>query len=57
MNEISIKTLILNSCIETNLGMPLIYLIFYFSRKYFNEDLSKINAKKEQPQLEYKEQK
>ncbi len=40
MNEASIRTLIVNSCLETNLGMPLIYCIFYFWRKRFNEDMS-----------------
>ena len=42
MNELSIKTLIVNACIETNLGMPLILLIFYLARKNFNENLSKV---------------
>ena len=40
MNAASIRTLIINSCLETNLGMPLIYAIFYFWRRRFNEDLS-----------------
>lgn len=40
MNEASIKTLIVNSLMETNLGMPLIYLIFYIITSYFNEDLT-----------------
>lgn len=40
MNEASIRTLIVNSCLETNLGMPLIYAIWYFWRKKFNEDLT-----------------
>lgn len=41
-NEMSIFTLIINSCLETNLGMPLIYLIFYLARKKRNEDLTKV---------------
>lgn len=43
MNEASIKTLLVNSCLETNLGMPAIYLIFWFVRSKFNEDLTKAN--------------
>ena len=41
MNAASIRTLIVNSCLETNLGMPLIYAIYYFWHKKFNEDLTK----------------
>ena len=41
MNAASIQTLIVNSCLETNLGMPLIYAIYYFWHKKFNEDLTK----------------
>ncbi len=40
-NETSIKTLIVNSLIETNLGMPAIYLIYCLVNKKFNEDMSK----------------
>lgn len=43
MNENSIQTLLVNSLIETNLGMPYIYLIYLGVTKYFNEDLSKKN--------------
>ena len=43
MNEMSIKTLIVNSLVETNLGMPLIYLIYVTLSKYFNEDLSRVS--------------
>ena len=42
MNELSIKTLLVNSCIETNLGMPAILMIFYFARRKFNENLSRV---------------
>ncbi len=41
LNEMSIVTLIINSLMETNLGMPLILLIFYYTKKFVNEDLSK----------------
>lgn len=41
MNGMSIQTLLVNSCLETNLGMPIIYLIFRAMRKYRNEDFSK----------------
>ncbi len=40
LNEMSIMTLIINSLMETNLGMPLILLIFYLTKKKVNEDLS-----------------
>lgn len=40
-NENSLLTLISDSLIETNLGMPYIYFIFIFIYKFFNEDLSK----------------
>ncbi len=42
MNEASIKTLILNSLIETNLGMPYIYLIYIFVSSRVNGDLKKV---------------
>ena len=47
MNESSIQTLLVNSLIETNLGMPYIYLIYLGVTKYFNEDLSKKNKDRE----------
>ncbi len=47
MNGASIRTLIVNSCLETNLGMPLIYAIFYFWHKRFNEDMSDSRKKEE----------
>lgn len=41
LNSASFMTLIINSLLETNLGMPYIYLIYKcFSTKY-NDDLSK----------------
>lgn len=40
-NEMSVKTLIINSLMETNLGMPYIYLIYLGISKHFNEDLTK----------------
>lgn len=43
LNESSIMTLLVNSFIETNLGMPIILLIFYLVRSKFNEDLTKVN--------------
>ncbi len=42
MNEASIKTLILNSLIETNLGMPYIYLIYVFVSSHVKDDLKKV---------------
>ena len=41
LNENSLQTLILNSLIETNLGMPYIYLIYLAITSKYNEDLSK----------------
>lgn len=41
-NESSWMTLVVDSLIETNLGMPYIFLIFLLVRKYRNEDLSKV---------------
>lgn len=42
MNSMSIQTLLVNSCLETNLGIPYIYFIYLFVTKYFTEDLKKI---------------
>lgn len=42
LNANSIRTLIVNSCLETNLGMPLIYLIYHQVRKVFNENGEKV---------------
>lgn len=43
-NDNSIQTLVVNSLIETNLGMPYIYLIYLGIKRYFNEDLSRISV-------------
>lgn len=40
LNEVSLTTLIINSVIETNLGMPYIYLIYLAFYSKFNEDFS-----------------
>ena len=45
MNELSIKTLLVNSFAETNLGMPACLLIFYLVRSKFSEDLKKVTDK------------
>ncbi len=53
MNEASIRTLIVNSCLETNLGMPLIYAIWYAWSRRYNEDLTRArrdNAEKKAKQ-------
>jgi len=42
LNENSIQTLIVNSCLETNLGMPIIYALHYLIRKHLNEDCTKV---------------
>ena len=41
MNESSIMTLLINSIIETNLGLPYMYLIYLAVSKRFKDDLSK----------------
>lgn len=41
LNENSLQTLIINSCLETNLGMLAIYLIYHLINKKYNEDGSK----------------
>ena len=41
MNENSIMTLLVNSIIETNLGLPYMYLIYIAVSKRFKDDLSK----------------
>ncbi len=43
MNQDSISTILINSLIETNLGMPYIYLIHHFVTKKYQEDLKKVN--------------
>lgn len=46
-NTASLQTIILNSLIETNLGLPYMYLIYITFSKYFTEDLKKQTAMKE----------
>lgn len=41
LNGSSIMTLIINSCLETNLGMPYIYLIYKCFSMHYNDDFSK----------------
>lgn len=43
MNEASIKTILVNSLIETNLGLPYMYLIYTVFSKHFTEDLKRRN--------------
>lgn len=40
MNENSIQTLLVDSLIETNLGMPAIFLIYYLINNKINDDLT-----------------
>lgn len=42
-NDNSLKTLLLNSLVETNLGIPYIFFIQKFIFKYFTEDLKKVS--------------
>ena len=50
-NEASIQTILINSLIETNLGLPSMYLIYLGVNKFFNEDLTrkKMKIDKEEP--------
>ena len=43
MNGNSISTIIVNSLLESNLGMPYIFLIFLCINRYISEDLKKVN--------------
>ncbi len=43
MNGNSISTIIVNSLLETNLGIPYIFLIFLCINRYISEDLKKVN--------------
>lgn len=42
LNQNSFTTIVINSLIETNLGMPYIYLIFIWIYRHFKEDLRKV---------------
>ncbi len=42
LNQNSFTTIVINSLIETNLGMPYIYLIFIWIYRHFQEDLRKV---------------
>lgn len=44
LNNMSLQTITINSLMETNLGMPVILAIFYYCRKYYTEDLKKVNS-------------
>lgn len=44
MNANSISTIIVNSLLETNLGMPYIFLIFLWINHYISEDLKKVET-------------
>ena len=44
MNGNSISTIIVNSLLETNLGMPYIFLIFLCMNRYISEDLKKVKT-------------
>lgn len=50
LNENSFQTIIVNSLIETNLGMPYIFLIYLFVIHFVNEDLTKVNNASEEVQ-------
>ena len=41
MNAASFKTLIVNSCLETNMCMPTTYAVYYLWSKRFNEDMTR----------------
>ena len=44
MNANSFSTIVVNSLLETNLGMPYIFLIFLWINRYISEDLKKVKT-------------
>lgn len=42
MNAASFKTLIVNSCMETNMCMPTTYAVYYFWSRHFHEDMRRV---------------
>lgn len=44
MNANSFSTIVVNSLLETNLGMPYIFLIFLCMNRYISEDLKKVKT-------------
>lgn len=42
LNEASLKTIIVNSLLETNLGLPYMYFLQKFFFKHYNEDFTKL---------------
>ena len=46
MNELSIRTVIANSLIETNMGLPYMWLIYHFMSQKWNDDLTLFSEKK-----------
>ncbi len=52
MNEDSIMTILINSLIETNMGMPYIYLIYVRVSKRYNDDLTKVKIEGQEEAIE-----
>lgn len=48
LNENSFQTIIVNSLIETNLGMPYIFLIYLVVTRFINEDLTLVKKDEKQ---------
>ncbi len=46
-NEASLKTILINSLLETNLGLPYMYLIYMTYSKHYTEDFQPLSAMKE----------
>lgn len=44
MNSASFKTILINSLMETNLGLPYMYLIYLGFSKHFTEDLRRVES-------------
>lgn len=40
MNDMSVKTVIVNSLIETNMGLPYMWLIYFYVSRKWNDDLT-----------------
>lgn len=47
LNGFSFQTIIVNSLIETNMGLPYMWLIYFFVSNHYNDDFSPYTGKKE----------
>lgn len=47
LNGYSFQTIVVNSLIETNMGLPYMWLIYFFVSQHYNDDLSPYTGKRE----------